>query len=269
MMPLLQFTPQRNMRIKIILLALLLASCSLKPYKMDIYQGNFVTPQMREQLKPGMTRQQVRYVLGTPLVNDPFHANRWDYVFRHEHGGKLVEQQHLMLIFVNDRLQRIDDGKQVIEAEPDATPDVVAQKVPVVVDTPPPPTVSAPPTPSVQALPAPQVEIRNALQAWSEAWSAQDVDQYFASYADDFRPKGMSNAAWRKQRRERISKPRQIEVTLADVRIERQDETHARAAFTQNYRADGRHDASQKTLQLEKIGGAWLIVAEQTTGKQK
>ena len=90
------------MRTKLILLSLMLlssvlASCGvvpfLTPYKMDIRQGNFVTPQMREKLKLGMSRQQVRYVLGTPMVNDVFHGNRWDYVYRLEHGGKMVEQQ--------------------------------------------------------------------------------------------------------------------------------------------------------------------------------
>ena len=105
------------MRIKLIIASLLLASCSnistpglglLTPHKIEIRQGNMVTPEMREKLKEGMSRLQVRSALGTPLVNDPFHASRWDYVYRLEQSGKLVEQQRLTLYFDDDRLVRID-----------------------------------------------------------------------------------------------------------------------------------------------------------------
>ena len=107
------------MRIKIIVLSLLLfapllSSCSI--YKMDIRQGNFVTADMREKLKVGMTRQQVRYVLGTPMIHDAFHGNRWDYVYRLEHNRKVVEQQGLTLYFEGDNLARIIDGSQPVEA---------------------------------------------------------------------------------------------------------------------------------------------------------
>src|SRR3989338_7127709 len=108
------------MRIKLILLSMLLASCSylsspvLSPYKMDIRQGNYVTPEMRDKLKIGMSRQQVRYVLGTPMVNDAFHGNRWDYVYRLEQRGEVVEKRRLTLYFDKDNLARIeDDGKPV------------------------------------------------------------------------------------------------------------------------------------------------------------
>ncbi len=104
------------MRFKIILLSLTLASCgnfSLSlpsPYKMDIRQGNFVTAEMRDKLKVGMSRAQVRYVLGTPMISDVFHGNRWDYVYRLEQRSKLVEQQRLTLYFEGDNLTRIDDS---------------------------------------------------------------------------------------------------------------------------------------------------------------
>jgi len=108
------------MRIKIILLSLMLASCSgwLTPYKMDIRQGNVVTPEMREKLKLGMSKQQVRYVMGTPMINDVFHDNRWDYVYRLEHQGEVVEKQNLTLYFEGDNLARIDAGSQTVEAAP-------------------------------------------------------------------------------------------------------------------------------------------------------
>ena len=115
------------MRIKLIVVSLLLASCSdmsmpklalLTPHKIEIRQGNMVTPEMREKLKVGMSRLQVRSVLGTPLVNDPFHASRWDYVYRLEQNGKLVEQQRLTLYFDDDRLARIDESSMPLQSAP-------------------------------------------------------------------------------------------------------------------------------------------------------
>jgi outer membrane protein assembly factor BamE len=104
------------MRITIVLLSLLLASCDsfyiplLTPYKMDIRQGNYVTPAMRENLKIGMTRPQVLFVMGTPLIQDPFHKDRWDYVYRYEHARKIVATQKTTLYFEGDKLARIVDG---------------------------------------------------------------------------------------------------------------------------------------------------------------
>ena len=104
------------MRIELVVISALLASCSdisipgLTPHKIEIRQGNLISPEMREKLKPGMTRLQVRSVLGTPLVSDPFHANRWDYVYRLEQNGKLVDKQRLTLYFEGDRLASIDEG---------------------------------------------------------------------------------------------------------------------------------------------------------------
>lgn len=113
------------MRTGIVLLSLLLASCDsfyiplLTPYKMDIRQGNFVTPAMRDNLKIGMTKPQVLYVMGTPLIQDVFHANRWDYVYRYEHARKIVAKQKMTLYFENDKLARIVEGSQPAETAPE------------------------------------------------------------------------------------------------------------------------------------------------------
>ena len=112
------------MRIKIVLLSLLLSSCTsfyiplLTPYKMDIRQGNFVTPAMREKLKIGMTKPQVQFVMGTALIQDVFHQNRWDYVYRYEHARKMVDKQNLTLYFEGDKLARIVDDNQPAGAAP-------------------------------------------------------------------------------------------------------------------------------------------------------
>ncbi len=105
------------MRVMLSIISLVLASCggvsklpSFAPHKIEINQGNLIAPEMRAKLKLGMSRSQVRALLGTPLINDVFHANRWDYVYRLEQNGKLVEQQRMTLFFEGEELKRIDDS---------------------------------------------------------------------------------------------------------------------------------------------------------------
>lgn len=76
----------------------------LSVYRVDIRQGNFVTQEMVSQLKPGLTREQVRYALGTPLLTDPFHSNRWDYVYRYAPGHGDVQQRRLSVYFDDNKL---------------------------------------------------------------------------------------------------------------------------------------------------------------------
>ncbi len=97
------------MRAKIFTLhvLLLLAGCSSVPsllYKIDIQQGNVITHEMLGKIKPGMTRAQVRFVLGSPVISDAFHGNRWDYVYRLEQEGRLIEQHRITAFFEDDRL---------------------------------------------------------------------------------------------------------------------------------------------------------------------
>jgi len=79
---------------------------SIKPYRIDIQQGNFLSAEMVAQLKEGMTRDQVRFILGTPLVTDIFHANRWDYVFYRELGDGRKENHRVSVFFENEKLAR-------------------------------------------------------------------------------------------------------------------------------------------------------------------
>lgn len=78
---------------------------------MEVRQGNYITPEMRQKIKIGMSRQQVTSVLGSPLVTDVFHVNRWDYMYRLEEKSKLVEQQRLTIYFVGEFVSRIDDSQ--------------------------------------------------------------------------------------------------------------------------------------------------------------
>ncbi len=83
-----------------------LAGCSFPGvYKIDIQQGNVVTQDMIDQLRPGMTRRQVRFIMGNPLIADTFHANRWDYLYSLQPGGGARQQERISLEFdANDQL---------------------------------------------------------------------------------------------------------------------------------------------------------------------
>lgn len=85
---------------------LALAGCSFPGvYKIDIQQGNVVTQDMIDQLRPGMTRRQVRFIMGNPLLTDTFHADRWDYLYSLQPGGGERQQERMTLIFnSNDQL---------------------------------------------------------------------------------------------------------------------------------------------------------------------
>lgn len=90
----------------------------VKPYRIDVRQGNFVDQAMVAQLKPGMSREQVRFVLGTPLVTDVFHADRWDYVYRLQPGKGEVQQRRLTVVFEDGKLARLEGDVRAAEAVP-------------------------------------------------------------------------------------------------------------------------------------------------------
>jgi outer membrane protein assembly factor BamE len=91
---------------------------------MEIQQGNFITQENISQLRPGMTRDQVRFVLGSPLVVDVFHSDRWEYVFQRQlEFSKGIEQRKLTVFFENDKLKRIE-GDVVAAPSTPAAPEV-------------------------------------------------------------------------------------------------------------------------------------------------
>ena len=79
----------------------------VNPWKIDVRQGNFVSQQMVAQLKPGQTRDQVRFILGSPLVADVFHADRWDYVYRFTSGSGAILDRRLTVFFQDNKLSRV------------------------------------------------------------------------------------------------------------------------------------------------------------------
>jgi outer membrane protein assembly factor BamE len=89
-------------------IALLLQGCV---YRMNIQQGNFLEPRAVEQLQVGMTRSQVRYLLGTPMVPDAFDRDRWDYLYYLKKGRlHAPDQRHLIVYFQDDKVSRFDNS---------------------------------------------------------------------------------------------------------------------------------------------------------------
>lgn len=110
-----------------------LSTPKLAAYRMEIQQGNFVSQEMVSQLKPGMSKDQVRFVMGTPLISDSFHADRWDYVFRRQKANsKELEQRNLAVFFEDGKLKRVDGDVTPTAPEPkpealSATPPAAGQ----------------------------------------------------------------------------------------------------------------------------------------------
>jgi outer membrane protein assembly factor BamE len=78
------------------------------PYRIEIQQGNYISQEMVSQLKTGMTKEQVRFILGTPMVTDIFHSDRWDYVYWRETPKGAREQRKLTVLFEQGQLARVD-----------------------------------------------------------------------------------------------------------------------------------------------------------------
>lgn len=105
----------KKILISTLFVTLFLQGCSnipllpgLKPYKIDIQQGNYVTQDMIAKLQPGMSRSQVRFALGTPLIVDPFRTDRWDYAYVLYKQGVLAEQRMVTVVFRGEVLDRIE-----------------------------------------------------------------------------------------------------------------------------------------------------------------
>ncbi len=100
-------------------------------YKMTVQQGNIITEEMVDGLQPGMTKRQVRYLLGTPLLTDFFHADRWDYVYTIRRGHEDMQSKKLTLYFQDDALTRIEGTMR-----PDPTRAASREPAEIVVDVP-------------------------------------------------------------------------------------------------------------------------------------
>lgn len=100
-------------------------------YRPTIQQGNVVTQEQVNELQPGMTKRQVKFVLGTPMISDIFHVDRWDYAFTRGVGSRPTERQQVTVFFENDRLIRIaGDMRPQPEAEREEVKKEIVVSVP-------------------------------------------------------------------------------------------------------------------------------------------
>ncbi len=89
----------------------------ITPYRIDIVQGNAITKEQAELIKPGMSRLQVRDILGTPLLTDPFHAQRWDYLFTLRRPNTALQRRSVVVTFEGDVVKGIEAGELPSERE--------------------------------------------------------------------------------------------------------------------------------------------------------
>jgi len=103
---------KRALSLFFICFSLFLAGCGSNigfpgVYRIDVEQGNIITSEMVEQLQQGMTRRQVRFILGTPLIEDTFHNDRWDYRYTLRNGTNTLEENMLTVYFEDDKLVNV------------------------------------------------------------------------------------------------------------------------------------------------------------------
>lgn len=111
-------------------------------------------------------------------------------------------------------------------------------------------------------VPTPESQLRQALESWKDAWQARDYDAYTAAYADSFIPQNFSSKrAWLQDRKTRLSNADKLQIQLENIHIEISGED-AEARFRQTYQSAGYSDVVNKNLQLQNIGGRWLITRE-------
>lgn len=89
----------------------------ITPYRIDIVQGNVVTKEQVAMVKPGMTREQVRDILGSPMLTDIFHADRWDYMFTIKRPGTAPQRRSIVAHFDGDTLTRLEAPELPSEQE--------------------------------------------------------------------------------------------------------------------------------------------------------
>ena len=129
------------MRVFALAVSCLLASgCGPFVYKIDVQQGNYVTQDVVARLKVGMTKAETRQLLGTPLLNDVFHADRWDYYYSSVKGGKADDRKRFTVLFKDDKVASFEGQFQPPAPAPVGMPPPPGSL--------PPPRVAPPPAPS-------------------------------------------------------------------------------------------------------------------------
>ena len=277
----------------------------LKTYRVDIQQGNVVTQEMINQLRVGMTREQVRFILGTPLISDPFKPNQWEYVFRLQRGTGGVDLRQYAVTFVDDKLATFSGeasptenrgqatmvtlGKtpndlKIEKMETGANPIAPLDGLQTPTPTAAPADTTAPAAAAVEVLPSaspttsqaaanpaaetptpPEVEasLRATVEAWRTAWINRTPLAYFGFYSPNYQIQNMSRAEWEQSRKDKLMKPKRINVSFGSLRLQLLAPDQAKVVFRQVYESDILREVGVKTLLMRNINGRWLIEFEQ------
>ena len=154
-------------------------------------------------------------------------------------------------------------GSSTPTVTPPATPAPTTSTPPAAVETKKPVVVETKPVESKPAVDNQEQAVIDAVNAWANAWAAQNVDRYLDSYAKDFKtPAGETRKQWETTRRDRVSRPAKISVNLQNIAVKMESQTSAKVTFRQVYKATGLDANSNKTLNLVKEGSRWLIKQE-------
>jgi outer membrane protein assembly factor BamE len=102
-------------------------------YKVDIQQGNVIEQDMINKLRPGMDKNQVKFIMGTPVIVDPFHNDRWEYIFSFQEGGGIREQRHITLHFNDDEILTHVSGDIEVSYVPRVENEIVTEDEAIIV----------------------------------------------------------------------------------------------------------------------------------------
>ena len=281
----------------ICLLLALVTACAV--YKPELSQGNLLTAEQISKLQVGMPKSQVQLLLGSPLLQDVFHANRWEYIFRQIKGEKTLEQRVFTVEFdaagklvkwsgmvsgnagvlqLNNPLsaapQRATEPSTVTAAGAASRPTTPAAMLPLAVSqglnqaaTPAQANAAQLPitNPAVVAKNNPQdtiAELSIAIESWRTDWEKADFAAYIAHYRSDFVGTSRSRAAWETDRKRMISGRKIQAITLSQITVQQTSDVAARAYFKQRFEAVNFQESGEKTLLFERVKGQWLIVGE-------
>lgn len=248
-------------------LTLLSTSCALIPdaHRIEITQGNIIEQASIDKLSLGMTEEQVKFLMGSPAIQDIFHPNRWDYIHYVDRQREELINQQLTLVFKDGLLAQVkseDFDVSQLQAQPVSPAPTVAAVISDLGAT----DTAAEVAPAAE--PSTEDNIKSSVQSWAAAWSQQNVGAYIASYVDNYST-GSSHSAWAAQRKTKLTRPKSIAISIEDLEVMTLDDNTARAEFVQDYRSNTYHDQVLKQMTLSRQGESWKISAEKTLKKLK
>ena len=266
----------------LISLTLFSASCSLIPsaHRIEITQGSVIEQESIDKLTLGMTEEQVKFVMGSPSIQDIFHPNRWDYIHYVDRQRQALVNQQLTLVFKDGLLSGAkskDFDVASLQAPPVAPTAVVAPEPSyneiaetttasaVVAISELGNTATATPAvaPAIEPETSKQEQVKISVNNWARAWSEQNVAHYVASYVKNYSTNS-SHSAWLKQRTNKLTRPKSIAIGIAKLEVMLLDENTARAEFEQSYKSNTYQDKVIKQMTLSLQDGSWKISAEKT-----